>query len=123
MADWAKIKDRYISGEISLAQLAREEGVSCTTLRARAKREDWQQLRSEKREDSCKQRFERVTEKLLKKTEQIIDECESLTSGEIKAITSALKELKALREQEDEQRGGAGKLEICFTDEAEELSR
>lgn len=46
MADWVTIRSEYISTQISTRDLAKKHGVPYSTLRKRAEKEAWAQLRS-----------------------------------------------------------------------------
>lgn len=46
---WAEIRDEYAQTDIGLRPLAAKHGVSFNTLKGRAKREQWSQLRAEYR--------------------------------------------------------------------------
>lgn len=123
MTDWEKIKERYLSTDITYTQLAEETGVNNSTLRHKGKREDWDGQRKRMREPDREERMERVTVKLLERMERAIDRNEEMDSKEIKAMTGALKELRELKRDDDGEGGGGKKLEVCFIGETEELSR
>ena len=86
--DWNKIKAEYISGGTSYRKLAEKYGVSFSTLRKVAAKENWTDLRNkcgtkrdtkiiEKLSDKSADKMSRVldiTDKLLDKLEQAIEE-------------------------------------------------
>lgn len=49
MPDWTAIREEYITGDISLRQLAEEHGISFNTLKDRVKREKWGEARRDYR--------------------------------------------------------------------------
>lgn len=88
MADWQSIKTEYITTDTSYRKLAQKYGVRYATLQARAKEEKWTELRdqhrtrtvsktlskiSDKQSDKLA-RIEGITDKLLMKLEQAVDE-------------------------------------------------
>lgn len=88
IANWKKIKAEYIKGGISYRKLAERHGVSFSTLRKVAAKEQWTDLRNkcgaradtkiiEKLSDKSADKLSRVmdlTDKLLDKLEQAIEE-------------------------------------------------
>ena len=108
MPDWKKIKAEYIRGS-SYRKLADKYGVSFSTIRSRGASEKWTDLRKESREKADKKIVESVAradakraEKLQTITDLLLDAIkENLESGtftgeakDVKAITSALRDLK-----------------------------
>ena len=88
MADWQKIKTEYITTDISLRKLAQKYGIRYATLQDRSKKEEWITLRDQHRTSTVSKtismigdkqadklaRIEGVTDKLLMKLEQAVDE-------------------------------------------------
>ena len=88
MADWQSIKTEYITTDTSYRKLAQKYGVRYATLQARAKEEKWTELRDRHRTSTVSKtltkisnkqaaklaRIERITDKLLDKLEQAVDE-------------------------------------------------
>lgn len=88
MADWQKIKTEYITTDTSYRKLAQKYGVRYATLQARAKEEKWTELRDQHRTSTVSKsltkisnkqaaklaRIECITDKLLNKLEQAVDE-------------------------------------------------
>ena len=122
MTDWESIKERYISTDISCRELADEFHISRGTLSARASKEKWGELRRKRKEGDKDSRMDRVTEKLLQKMEEVLDQSSNMDSKEIKTMTGALKELRDLQRQDDGGDSGGKKLEVCFLGDTEELS-
>jgi len=110
MADWAKIKAEYIRGGISTRKLAEKHGVSYSTLRRHCEKEKW--VVHERKSDAnmtqrivdacatqgakkaCK--FDDAVEKLLDLTIHVIEHGTG-DPKEIKALTSALKDLREIK--------------------------
>lgn len=88
MADWQKIKTEYITTDISLRKLAQKHGIRYATVQERSKKEDWITLRDQHRTSTVSKsisrisdkqadklvRIEGITDKLLTKLEQAVDE-------------------------------------------------
>ncbi len=124
MVDWESVRERYVSTEECMAEIARQYGISAYAVRYRAKKENWAALRRKAQSGDAASREERVTEKLLRRVEAAIDSSEAIDSKEIKTLTAALKELRELRkESEAASEKSAERIEVRFIGEAEELSR
>ena len=66
MIDWIKIKSEYINGNISQRDLAKKYDISFNTLKTRASKENWADLK--------KEQHNKITTKVQQKTaEKIID--------------------------------------------------
>ena len=88
MADWQKIKTEYITTDISLRKLSEKYGVRYATVQDRSKKEEWIALRDQHRTSTVSKtiskisnkqaaklaRIESITDKLLNKLEQAVDE-------------------------------------------------
>lgn len=88
MADWQKIKTEYITTDISLRKLAQKYGIRYATVQDRSKKEGWITLRDQHRTSTVSKsiskisnkqadklaRIEGITDKLLMKLEQAVDE-------------------------------------------------
>lgn len=123
MTDWERIKNRYLSTDISCTRLAEETGISYQALCRRMRKEKWKELKEKAKSENEESRMDRVTAKLLEKMEMAIDRSEEMDSKEIKAMTGALKELRELQRDGTDAEGGGRRLEVCFIGETEELSR
>ena len=113
MADWQAIKTEYITTDTSYRKLAQKYGIHYKVISDRGKAEGWGELRSQYRDKtltdtlnviSRKQvnraaRFQSVADKLLNKIESIVDamEPENMDSKSIRALTSAVKDLKEIQ--------------------------
>ena len=122
MRDWEAIRRRYDNEKVSLRQLARETGVSYSTLKDRAKREDWRGQRGAFRVEDNTARLERLTGRLLDQIEAVLSAEGGMEAKDFKAVTGALRELNELC---GEKAGGAGggELTVRFVGEAEEFSK
>ena len=128
--DWKKIKTEYITGGTSYRKLAQKHGVSFSTLRKIAAKEQWTQLRHNagvKRdtvlaekigEDNAKidDTYFRCVDKLMKKAEELIDNTPVWQAPFLKEMATTmkyLKECKGVRSDADarEQEARIKKLE------------
>lgn len=87
-ADWNQIKTEYITTDISLRKLAQKHGIRYATVQDRSKKEAWITLRDRHRTSTVSKsvekisnrqadklaRIEGITDKLLVKLEQAVDE-------------------------------------------------
>lgn len=87
-ADWQKIKTEYITTDSSLRQLAQKYGIRYATIHERCKKEEWNSMRDNHRTSTVQKtvsrisnkqadkmsRIDGITDKLLDKLEQAIDE-------------------------------------------------
>ena len=100
MADWIKIKNEYINGDISQRKLAEKHGVPYSTLRHRAAKENWIA-------DKESQRIKMGT-KLAQKTAEKISDIESdrmakimtLADDAIDILQKALKQTTSTKKVE-----------------------
>lgn len=112
MPDWKKIKAEYVRGGTSYRKLAEKYGVSFSSLKTRAKREDWTDLRTQKERkfdtilvDKAATREAERSDKILDITDKLLDQIiEAMEDGSIgniargyKDITGALKDLRELK--------------------------
>ena len=122
MRDWDAMRSRYTDGGVTLRQLARETGVSYSTLTKRAGRENWKGRKRELAETENRARLERLTQKLLDRLEAALNAEEGMEARDFKAVIGALRELNELC-GEKQVRTGPGELTVRFVGEAEEYSR
>lgn len=146
--NWEAIAAAYIEGEESLRALSRRLAIPWSTLRDRARREDWDSRRRLRREGrridppsppGAEQIF-RVTDKLVRRAEEILDGEAAVGARELAELMRAIKNAKEIRmlrsaldEREQEARvraleeksdaSGRGTLLIEFSPEAEEAAR
>lgn len=117
MADWVAIRTEYLTTQISTRDLAQKHGVSYSTLRKRAEKEEWAQKRAEherktvalvaqKTMDAVSdQQADRLTQLITggqRSAELLLDRLDQMASSgkiktyEVKAITEALKNIRDL---------------------------
>ena len=87
LADWKKVKNQYVTGHMSLEEVAEQFGISSSTIRKRAAAEKWTEERERHRNN-----FGTILEQ--KTTEKISD-----SESEIAAIRSRV-HLKLMQEVE-----------------------
>jgi uncharacterized protein YjcR len=108
--DWKKIKAEYIAGGTSYRKLAEKYGVSFSTLRKVAAKEQWTELRNKTRAKMDTKISESVSDKEADKAVNIIDVADKLLgkiselmdtvpldTQSMKHLTSALKDLKDIK--------------------------
>lgn len=108
MADWARIKTEYITTETSYRKLAQKYGLNQATIAQKAKAEDWVGKRKQQASTTQAKILERdiakkvdraarlmtVSDKLLAKVEQILDDDKPITASAAKNIGDAIKSIK-----------------------------
>ncbi len=120
MADWTKIKNEYIAQGTPYRKLCEKYGVNERTLCRRAKKEEWQRLRTEcvsKVNEKCQQRTIKnevqkmtrdvdrmfaATDKLLKKAEQLLEIEDALAPRDLRSLSSTLLDVRTLLGIRDE---------------------
>ena len=151
--NWPAIAAEYIEGDGSLRAIAEKHGIPWSTLRDRARREAWESFRRDARaadadplpgggsaaHDNGAERIFRVTDKLVRRAEEILDGGGELGARELGELMRAIKnakEIKMLRSALDEREQQARvrsleekneppkreSLHIEFSPEAEEAS-
>lgn len=130
MADWKAIETEYITTDTSYRKLADKYGIDQATISRKAKKEDWVSKRQHhvsetqakiltadtKNKADRAARLMTVSDKLLNKIEQAVDQDGPLSAGAIKNLSDALKNIKEaqmIRTQEDiaEQKARIAKLQ------------
>ena len=111
MADWKAIETEYITTNTSYRKLADKHGIDQATISRKAKKEDWVSKRqhhlsetqakildadTEKKVDRAA-RLMTVSDKLLEKVEQLVDQEGPISHNAIKNISDALKNLKEVQ--------------------------
>lgn len=97
MADvnWNRIKNEYINGDISIKKLAEKYNINVNTLEKRKSKEKWG--------ESKRNQYRKITEKVLKKTEEKIAEQESDYIIDISRINFKLaKKIEAMVDKDDD---------------------
>ena len=150
--DYASIAEEYIGGWDSLRALSEKHAVPWSTLRDRARREGWEYRRRERREalrgalaepetdgDEAERIF-RVTDKLVRRAEEILDSGDEVGARELGELMRAIKNAKEIRmirsaldEREQQARlraleeklfsGADEALRVEFSSEAEEAAQ
>ena len=150
--DYRAIAAEYIGGWDSLRALSEKYAIPWSTLRDRARREGWEYRRMERRaalrgdaveepaEDGSEaERIFRVTDKLVRRAEEILDGGDEVGARELGELMRAVKNAKEIRmirsaldEREQEARvrtleeklssAQSEPLRILFSPEAEEAS-
>lgn len=113
--DWTQIKTEYITdSKSSYRKLAEKYGVPFTTLKDRAKREEWVKLKTQAQHDILTKsinsdvekkvdratRLMNVTDKLLAKIEESVEELSTKTvinGTTLRQISGALKDIKEIQ--------------------------
>ena len=116
--DWLKIKNEYISTNISYRKLAVKNNVSFATLRNRADKEKWVELRKSQQHKHSTKLAQKTIEKLSDEQSDYLvninklnfelsdviskvisqkDIIEKLRPSDIKALTGALKDIKDIQ--------------------------
>ena len=108
--DWKQIKAEYIAGGTSYRKLAEKYGVSFSTLRKVAAKEQWTELRNKRRTKADTKIIDSLSDKEARKANKIIDVADKLLdkisemmdtvvtdTQSIKHLTSALKDLKEIK--------------------------
>lgn len=108
--DYKKIKVEYIAGGTSYRKLAEKYGVSFSTLRKVAAKEQWTELRNKAGAKADTKLVDVVSDKEASKANKIIDVADKLlgkisemleegvyNTQSIKNLTSALKDLKEIK--------------------------
>lgn len=136
--DWRQIKTEYITGNISMRELAAKHNIPFRTLRNRAQEEQWGANKSKTRARQEQKTIEKVVEqestrlaktddkyfriidKLFDKAEKLVEDTEVLTPTMLKDMATTmkyLKECKSIKSDADmrEQEARIKKLEqeIC----------
>ena len=133
--NWAALAQEYITGQLGLNALAAKYAIPRSTLKDHAARGRWQERREAYRE--AKQLCEldrenesdallRVTEKLLRRAEEIADNADEMGARELGELMRALKSASVIRqthgaaESEDDEQSC---LRIVFSPETEEAAQ
>lgn len=135
--DWKAIKAEYIAGGIGYRKLAEKYGVSFSTLSQLAMREKWTDLRKKANDKADTDLAERIGKRNAKKSakindlaDRLLDKMEELVDmlidgRDLKALASALKDLKEVKGIKDkldvkEQKARIKKLEKEAQEEKED---
>ena len=122
--DWEDVELEYLNSRMSLKELAEKRQISYSAVQRRAKAGQWADRRAKMEQEQSYARLGQVTDKLLMKMAETIDGEKELESKDLKALSSALKELGEVKERLEE--GGSGKQEplmVRLAGELEALSK
>lgn len=122
--NWTKIRNEYINGGGSYAELSERYGVSYSTLSKRASAERWtetkesqlQQIREETERKSVEKIAEtesevasimsRIRLKLTMKIEEAVDKLEEVDTGELRKLVQSYKDMSEARNGSEEEKTG-----------------
>ena len=122
--DWEDAQLEYLKSRISLTELAEKRQIRYSALQRRAKAGQWADRRAKMEQEQSYARLGHVTDKLLMKMAETIDGEKELEARDLKALSSALKELGEVKERLEEGSGGKQEpLVVRLAGELEELSR
>lgn len=111
MTDWAAIRAEYIAGGTSYRKLAAKYAVSLSTLRKRAERERWTEMRSQAYAMAGTKSIEQAAEaaatydsriyatadKLLDKVSEAIEAIDGTDTGSMRQIAAILRDLQDIK--------------------------
>lgn len=122
--DWEVIENEYMTGKMSIRELADSHGLNYNSLRKRAGRCKWVDKRKRLNQLQTQNRLSHVTEKLLIKISETIDREDGMDAKDYKALSSALKELGEIQEHlEMGDRQETEKTIVQMSSELEEMSK
>ena len=130
--DWRAIAAEYAAGRGSLGALAKKHGIPPSTLRAHARREGWSAPCAERKPALSQtggtaaardkeEELLRVTDKLVRRAEALLDGEETVGAREIGELMRAMKNAKDIHALRAAPEGREG-LRIEFSPEAEEAA-
>lgn len=122
--DWEDVELEYLNSRMSLKELAEKRQISYSAVQRRAKAGQWADRRAKMEQEQSYARLGQVTDKLLMKMAETIDGEKELEARDLKALSSALKELGEVKERLEE--GGSEKQEplvVRLAGELEALSK
>ena len=121
--DWEDLELEYLNSRISLKDLAEKRQISYSAVQRRARAGQWADRRAKLEQEQGCVRLGHVTDKLLMKMAETIDGEKELEAKDLKALSSALKELGGVKEKLEEGGGKQEPLVVRLAGELEELSR
>ena len=121
--DWEDLELEYLNSRISLKDLAEKRQISYSAVQRRARAEQWADRRTKLEQEQGYARLGHVTDKLLMKMAETIDGEKELEARDLKALSSALKELGEVKEKLEEGGGKQEPLVVKLAGGLEELSR
>ena len=121
--DWEDLELEYLNSRISLKDLAEKRQISYSAVQRRARAGQWADRRAKMEQEQGYARLGHVTDKLLMKMAETIDGEKELEAKDLKALSSALKELGEVKEKLEEGGGKQEPLVVKLAGGLEELSR
>ena len=121
--DWEDVELEYLSSRVSLKALAEKRQISYSAVQRRAKAGQWADRRAKLEQEQGYARLGHVTDKLLMKMAETIDGEKELEARDLKALSSALKELGEVKERLEEGGGKQEPLVVKLSGDLEELSK
>ena len=121
--DWEDVELEYLNSRISLKDLAEKRQISYSAVQRRARAGQWADRRAKMEQEQSYARLGQVTDKLLMKMAETIDGEKELEAKDLKALSSALKELGEVKEKLEEGGGKQEPLVVKLAGGLEELSR
>ena len=121
--DWEDAQLEYLNSRISLKDLAEKRQISYSAVQRRARAGQWADRRAKMEQEQGYARLGHVTDKLLMKMAETIDGEKELEAKDLKALSSALKELGEVKEKLEEGGGKQEPLVVKLAGGLEELSR
>ena len=121
--DWEDAELEYLNSRISLKDLAEKRQISYSAVQRRARAEQWADRRAKLEQEKSCARLGHVTDKLLMKMAETIDGEKELEAKDLKALSSALKELGEVKEKLEEGSGKQEPLVVKLSGDLEELSK
>lgn len=117
---WKEIREKYESGRISKEVLAGEYGISVRAIRYHIQKEDWvMKPYLQGTAEDCVFSTVRQLARQLERAES----GEEVSVGEIKELTSVLKDLVKVKESLEESEGGTGSVRVEMNEEISAWSK
>ena len=91
--DWKKIKAEYVTGEISLANIAKKYGVSASAVQKKSVKEKWAQEKRKQHKKAADKVAKKLNDKNVRKTVSDIERVCSAASKLIAKINRAIDEV------------------------------
>lgn len=96
MTDWMQVREKYVSGRMSLQELAESEGLKYIQVRKRASAEDWTGQREAFRERVAEQARKTAIRRRGKREAEVLQQVEDAAEELVARITAALEDDKLL---------------------------
>lgn len=117
---WKEIREKYEGGRISKDMLAKEYGISTRAIRYHMQKEGWEMKPYlPGTAENCVYSTVRQLARQLERAES----GEEVSVGEIKELTSVLKDLVKVKESLEEAEGGGGSVRVEMNEEISAWSK